>query len=348
MQAITMALAVNAANELELVGESKVANCVSINLDFEASGMVANGNHLLVNFDNMQSVAVVDSALSQCKNSTGKLIDLPPLQDTEGYEAITRMQDGSYIVVEETYVVGENGKTYHSRARRYSNLLATTNPTLLADADLDYEFKSDNKGIEGAAVVYHSTGKTFLFALCEGNKCQKGDTGRTPGNGKVLVFWAQNNDTSFVYNDKIALPSNLPFVDFSGLDARAVPGKTDEFQVAVVSQTTSSLWLGNIQAVDDASKPSGIDFSVTGGGAGGDQYTFPLNARGELQYCNVEGVSFLAPGAGTSANTRLAFASDKAKSDQPDSCAAKDQSIHIFELAAENSPATVHSSQRRV
>jgi hypothetical protein len=37
--------------------------------------------------------------------------------------------------------------------------------------------------------------------------------------------WRQWQD-----NIKIVLLSNLPFVDFPGLDARSVPGKTSEFQ----------------------------------------------------------------------------------------------------------------------
>ena len=233
--------------------------------------------------------------------------------------------------MQETYKVDGNKATYHARARRYSDLLiGTTSPRLLADADLAYKFESDNKGIEGAAMVYHSSGKHFLLALCEGNKCQSGKDGKTPGHGNVLVFWLENNGTSFTYNDKINLPSRLPFVDFSGLDSRLIPGHTDEFQLAVVSQTTSSLWLGNVVARPDTTKPSGLDFAVIGDGEGGPDYTFPLTSGGDLQYCNVEGVSFLTPFSST--KTRLAFASDKAKSDQPDSCLAKGQSIHIFDV----------------
>ena len=51
-------------------------------------------------------------------------------------------------------------------------------------------------------------------------------------------------------------------------------------------------------------------------------YQFPKKG-----YCNVEGIAWLS-------EDMLVMVSDKKKSRQPEKCAGKDQSIHIFRLPA--------------
>jgi hypothetical protein len=53
-----------------------------------------------------------------------------------------------------------------------------------------------------------------------------------------------------------------------------------------------------------------------------------------MQYCNVEGVSFLSGERDSAADSvlRLAFVSDQAKKDAPAICDTKGQSVHIFDV----------------
>jgi hypothetical protein len=192
-----------AVQDLELVTESKVNLCVTGSTgDLEASGVIAYDGKLVVDFDNIHKVAVIDEQLANCKDGGGKFKALPsPAVTNEGYEAITRLPDKTFILVQETSPASSSAgslgatsskKKFHSRARRFSDLLADSPPSLLDDSDLDYDFESDNKGVEGAAIVHHApTNQTFLFGLCEGNNCEKGTHGSTPGKGTILVFLMQ-------------------------------------------------------------------------------------------------------------------------------------------------------------
>jgi hypothetical protein len=198
---LVVTLSYAAVQDLELVTESKVHLCVTGSTgDLEASGVIAYEGKLVVDFDNIHNVAVIDEQLANCKNGGGEFKALPsPAVTNEGYEAITRLPDKTFILVQETSPVAASSlgatsskKKYHSRARRFSDLLADSPPSLLDDCDLDYEFESDNKGIEGTATVHHApTNQTFLFGLCEGNNCEKGTDGKTPGKGTILVFLMQ-------------------------------------------------------------------------------------------------------------------------------------------------------------
>jgi hypothetical protein len=329
---------------LQLINESKVTGCIpAVNNSgsFESSGVIVHNGHLIVNFDNLQDVAVIKNDLSNCGTGgtgnltwgTGNLTALPHHPDSgSGYEAITRLHDGTFILVQETAKLAK--KDYRARAHHYSDLLAASKPVRMGVANLSYKFKNSNKGVEGAATVYHKpSGNTFLFALCEGNDCKHGsDDGKVPGKGTVLVYWQRG--IKWTYNDKIKLPPDLPFVDFSGMDARIDPNGLG-WQVAVVSQTTSGLWIGNVMAEADSTKPSGLNWGVYQSSA---VYSFPRSSSDQLQYCNVEGVSFIPQSivststTSNSSHVRLAFASDKAKKEMPDSCRTKDQSVHVFEV----------------
>jgi hypothetical protein len=98
------------------------------------------------------------------------------------------------------------------------------------------------------------------------------------------------------------------FTDYSGI---AVTGD----RVAVISQMSSALWVGDLA-------PSG--WEVTGAGT---CYALPTDADGSVVYGTAEGVSWLAP-------DQVVMVSDKAKPEQDPRCRAKDQSIHIFRIPA--------------
>jgi hypothetical protein len=129
--------------------------------------------------------------------------------------------------------------------------------------------------------------------------------GKRPGNGKIKVF-ARDGD-EFEYLASTDLPRSLPFVDYSGMDLR-------NEALAVVSQETSALWVGTLDPQN---------WRIQGDG---DVYSFPKEVDGAVSYCNVEGVSWID-------EATFVVVSDARKSgEQPLSCAAKEQSIHVFRL----------------
>ncbi len=87
----------------------------------------------------------------------------------------------------------------------------------------------------------------------------------------------------------------------------------DDDRVAVVSQENSMLWIG------------AFDKSTWDWRDEGQIYEFPRMSDGEIQYGNVEGVSWITP-------NRVVVVSDRRKSDQPKHFADKDQSIHVFDI----------------
>jgi hypothetical protein len=94
------------------------------------------------------------------------------------------------------------------------------------ERNVDFTFKSSNKGFEAVAHVRRNR-QDYLLALCEGNKCKCGSKGRKPGGGRVHVF--EREKKRWAHAGTIALPASLPFVDYSGMSI-------DNGRVAIVSQ----------------------------------------------------------------------------------------------------------------
>lgn len=105
------------------------------------------------------------------------------------------------------------------------------------------------------------------------------------------------------------MPPGLPFTDYSSLSVRGD-------RLAVVSQESSSLWVGRFS-------PS--SWEVAGPGV---VHLFPRSRRGRIRYGNIEGVSWLD-------DHLLAVVSDRAKPDQPRRTYATDQSVHIVRVRPE-------------
>jgi hypothetical protein len=89
----------------------------------------------------------------------------------------------------------------------------------------------------------------------------------------------------------------------------------DNGRVAIVSQETSMLWVGEF---DEAGWTWRGD---------GQLYRFPRSKGGNIHYGNIEGVAWIGP-------HRIVAVSDRRKKQhQPDKqIAEKDQSIHLFDL----------------
>jgi uncharacterized protein YjiK len=225
----------------------------------------------------------------------------------EKAEGITYAPDGRrLIVVEEERLRSEDNEHSNRNGRIFEYLLPSESDELerLEKSWLPFNFQRENKGFEGLSLVRHE-GEEYLLALCEGNDCDGKSVGERPGNGKIKVF--ARDDDEFKYVASTDLPRSLPFVDFSGMDVR-------NGNLALVSQETSALWVGRLDPKN---------WRIQGDG---DVYAFPKGRDGAVGYCNVEGVSWIDE------DTLVVVSDAKKENKQPPSCAAKEQSIHVFRL----------------
>ncbi len=106
----------------------------------------------------------------------------------------------------------------------------------------------------------------------------------------------------------IPLPRSVKFEDYSAVAIRGT-------HIAVVSQQTSSLWIGTIRY---------RDWSIAGRGR---IYDFPRTKKRKRKYCTVEGLSWISP-------RTFVMVSDLSKKNHPKRCRKHDQSIHVFRLPA--------------
>ena len=280
---------------LTLVQENKIGELLpdlGASERFEASGVLAKGDDYFVVFDNHTALARIKKDLRS--SSSNELIGTAPVKG--GYEGISYNADKHryYLLVESLSDDDEHraGVVEYSEAFEF-----------VKSRPIDFAFKSGNKGFEAVAHVRRN-GRDFALALCEGNKCQSGRKGRQPGNGRIQVFEKTKKRWSHV--DTIKLPKSVEFVDYSGMSL-------DTGRTAVVSQENSMLWVGMFEESSWSWRDEG------------QLYEFPRTSDGEIQYGNIEGVSWITP-------YRIVAVSDRRKSDQPKHFADKDQSIHVFDI----------------
>jgi hypothetical protein len=283
--------------QLELVNEAKIFGILADRLDpkLEASGVLAKDGLFYVIFDNLPHIALIDPELSAAA-AANDVIKQKKGHDS-GFEDIAyEAENGRFYVLIES--LPRDDESYMAKVQEYDAGFG-----YLGQAWLNLPLDKENKGLEGLTCV-HRDGQTYLLGLCEGNRCRGGKEGEVPGGGRVHVF--QRGDRHWERVDKIRLPETVLFKDYSAI---AVTGD----RVAVISQMSSALWVGDLA-------PSG--WEVTGAGT---CYALPTDADGSVVYGTAEGVSWMAP-------DQLVVVSDKAKPDQDPRCQAKDQSIHIFRI----------------
>jgi hypothetical protein len=169
---------------------------------------------------------------------------------------------------------------------------------------LPTDFTSDSKGFEGLTHVERN-GQGYLLALCEGNRCKGGRAGRKPGGGRIHVF--QRHADGWVHVAELRLPRTTAFADYASFDIQ-------DGRVALLSQESSAVWVGTLDAADWTFVDAGV------------VHQLPRGVGGRVEYCNAEGVAWLAP-------NQIAVVSDKRKNDQPKRCLKKDQSLHVFQIA---------------
>ena len=281
---------------LQLVQESKIADLLPngpLDLEFEASGVLAKDGIYFVVFDNLTSVAGLSEDL--LPNDSNALSGMAEVDD--GYEGIAynARKNRFYLLVESRKQ--KSGK-YRAEVFEYDDTLS-----YIKNRTLDFEFEDDNKGFEAVSYVRRDN-RDYVLALCEGNKCKSGRKGRKPGGGRVQLFEKKKKRWSHV--GRIKLPKSVLFQDYSAMSI-------ENQRVAIVSQEDSRLWIG----VFDEAAWSWRD--------PGELYQFPRTTDGHIRYGNVEGVAWITP-------SRLVVASDRRKRDDPEHFGDQDQSIHVFDV----------------
>jgi hypothetical protein len=289
-------LAVHSGSPLRLLRQAKLASLlapVAPDLDrLEASGVVLQDGMLWVIFDNLPHIAAIDPALVPGPAAALVVRQRGP---AAGYEdiALDEVTGRRFVLIEAARTprggfkpqIDEYDAGWRLVHRRW--------------VELDIE--QQNKGLEGLTCV-HRGGRRYLLALSEGNGNHGGRLGRRPGRGLVHVLAEQGK--AWAVQERIHLPEDLPFVDYSGISVRGD-------RIAVVSQESSSLWVGLL----DSRSWRVVD--------GGNVYPFPRDRRGRRLYGTVEGVSWMD-------ERTVAVVSDRAKRSQARRLRATAESVHVF------------------
>ena len=217
----------------------------------------------------------------------------PPDFDDQAYEGLTFDP-----ITQEYYALVEaQGKRNRPRIDRYDRQWRW-----LGSQDVKFDFETPNKGMEGLAHVWFD-GELHLLMLCEENACNEDGE---PGQGRIEVFALEKDRWEKV--DRIKLPKEVEFEDYSGLDVRAD-------QIVVTSQESSAFWVGALTLEVDDGKP---DWKIQ---EDGQVWRMPEDEDGRAVYCNVEGVSI------SDART-FYLVSDQRKTTQPSRCKSRDQALH--------------------
>jgi hypothetical protein len=283
--------------QLELLEEEKIFELLSgaTNLRLEASGVLAKDWFFYLIFDNIPHIGRIGGGLSRAAKENHLIWQ--DRSHSAGYEDIAydRFSKRFYLLIEAL----PHSRCFMAQVDEYDERFR-----YISSAWLDFPLDRPNKGLEGLDCI-HRAEQTYLLGLCEGNRCKGGAAGRRPGGGRIQIFSKEHHHWHHV--DTMRLPVSLWFEDYSSLSV-------DDDRIAVVSQASSALWVGKFS-------PSSWEIIDEG-----SIYRFPHDDRGKSVYCNVEGISWLAP-------DRVVVVSDRAKAAaQGKRCRDKDESIHIFTI----------------
>ncbi|MEU5957201.1 hypothetical protein [Streptomyces sp. NPDC047525] len=298
----------SAARELRLVKEAKIQDLIGdgAGTRLEASGVIYRDGAFLIVCDNLPSLIRVSSELSPKAPENGVLTRAKGKKTggakaNEGYEDLAHdeRRDHYYTLSEAEPV---KSKGFRARVQEYDGKLRP-----VGSAQLEFDLADANKGMEGLEWVERS-GTGHLLALCEGNRCEGGKKGRTPGGGRIQVF--RRGGKRWINTATIRLPKSLPFEDYASVSVR-------DGRIAVLSQASSALWVGRI-----STKKWEVDE--------GTVYRLPTDNKGRTLYGNPEGVSWVSA-------DYVVIVSDRAKKGaENERFRGKDQSIHLFLIPGNN------------
>jgi hypothetical protein len=267
---------------LTLVRERDLAELLPGKDHYEASGIAFQNGILKVVFDNRTHVAEIDLPLQTATLGAGAKSQ----SQYEGITIATRPTAKTYIV-KEALTDGRGG-------------IVTLDPqgNVVSTEATDIHFPDENKGLEGLAWLDDIE---RLLVLCEANSCGEGN--QSPGHGVIHVL--RHEGASWLTESTLTLPSRADFDDYS--DVAVMPESEGRYRMAILSQETSALWLGELTTTPLAIEGPGV------------VYGFPRTG-GIVSYCSLEGVTFV------DRNT-LALVSDRSKGG--DGC-SKGEAIHVF------------------
>jgi len=285
------------SDALELIVEAKVADLLD-GVDhvaakaLEPSGVCVHDGAFYVIFDNVSAIARIEDL--SARSPGNRLLSASvggPGRDTEDitFDPVSRH---FFVLSEAVEHEGQLLGEVHEHG---------LDGTPLGHAFLDVALETRNKGLEGLGCIVRD-GELFLLGLCEGNRCKGGTAGRRPGGGRIHVF--RRAPLVWKREATIRLPKDLDFIDYASV---AVRGD----RIAVVSQSSSALWIGTLATTGFAVEESGT------------VYTLPRDADHRVVYGTVEGVSWLT-------DDRLVMVSDRAEGNTP--AQEKDRSLHVFRL----------------
>lgn len=167
---------------------------------FEASDVVLSrdGHVMYVVFDNSYRIGAFCTPLGRSFNCTDRLMDWPDSvlnKKKSGFEGMTyNSMDGTYFVAQEA-VETDTKKVFKAHVFEiYIDSKDTTPIRVKQSCSVNWEFGSDNKGLEGLEFVFHKgSGKTYLLGLCEANKCDHKST--STNDGRIMVLEKQEATT---------------------------------------------------------------------------------------------------------------------------------------------------------
>jgi hypothetical protein len=282
---------------LELIVEAKVADLLDgvddlTATSLEPSGVCVHDGAFYVIFDNVPAIARIEDLSTRSPGN--QLLSASVRGGGRDAEDITfDPVSGHFFVLLEA--VAHGGKLF---GEVYEH---DVDGAPLGHAILDVVLETQNKGLEGLSCMVRD-GQLFLLGLCEGNRCKGGKEGRRPGGGRIHVF--RRGPLVWEREATIHLPTDLDFVDYASV---AVRGD----RIAVVSQSSSALWVGTLARTG---------FAVENGGT---VYEFPRDTHHRVVYGTVEGCSWVT-------DDRLVMVSDRAEGNTP--ARAKERSVHVFRL----------------
>ncbi|RDH85806.1 MAG: hypothetical protein DIZ78_10145 [endosymbiont of Escarpia spicata] len=256
----------------------------------EASGVLFANNSFFIVFDNHSRVARIDSDLHKAElfGTATKGI---------GYEGISHDNVNSkFYLIEES---NDNDGALNARINITNNKFS-----LEKKKWLKYNFQKNNKGFEGITTVVKDN-NSYILALCEGNDCDAGSASKINGAGRIKVF--EKKQKKWKYVASIRLPRTLEFIDYSGIDINS------DNMLAITSQESSAIFVAGLDLMNWKVVDDGV------------VYRFPKNVNGNVVYCNIEGVAWIA-------TDQLVTVSDAKKGYQQEQCKEKEQSIHIVSM----------------
>jgi hypothetical protein len=301
---------------------------------FEASSIMMLNDYLYVVSDDTMAIGKIHNHLQYSDDRNVLLTKASSggvnVDTTEGgYEAFFFDEDtNTYSGVIEAVSLAEAGTGGGEPKQHYHSLIVEMQVdhdaktyTLNGACPSDYEFTSANKGFEGALRVKKANGDVFVLGLCEGNYCEGGARGRTPGNGRVILLKRVVNtelhgkkyECLYKTERVIELPREVSFRDYSAIALRGS-------RVAIASQENAAVWVGKL---DIESWSFIADESAR-------LYDFPRNDNCEIVYCNVEGLDWINDNMFVAASDQM-----KDMGRQPFRCLQKDQAVHVFVIPPE-------------